>query len=1079
MPIGTEEWRAGVGSYSYRCSLSKAVLRVSLCGLLATAFRCFAYLCLIIAVSLITVPVSVLTTSLFAHFPTSSFLPSSWQQSLVNLKGQRSNFALSTSYVITTIYFLFSFSTDFIKINGVTLMTCPKIRKQGIIFLQHAVYALLISNYFGIFSAGENFPTKLIMLLAGDIETNPGPETASCLKFCHWNLNSICARGGIKTSLMEAYNSVHHFDVIAISESMLDQSISNEDISIEGFSREIFRSDHPSNSKIGGACLYFCEGLPIKRRGDLEELQESIVTEITISRKKVFFVTLYRSPSQNSAQFEVFLDKLQRIVEKIQAENPHSLILTGDFNCRSSQWWAGDVQQPEGTALEELVKVNNLHQLIEEPTNIREGSMSCIDLIITDQPNLFADYGVHPSLDEHCQHQIVYGKMNISIPSPPPYKRTIWDYSKANMQSIRNDLQAIDWHTRFDALGSEEMTEVFTASIYATMTSYIPNRVVKCCDKDPPWITPRIKTAIKRKQRVYRNLCQRGRRDQDWDRVKHVRNETSKMILNAKEEYFKRLGRKLSDPNEGIKSYWSTLNRLINKKKAVNIPPLLENGLFITNVHTKATLLNDFFVEQCCAIPTGSTLPNFLPRCISVLENVEIDRQKVSKLIRALDPSKAHGCDNIFIAMIKICDSMIVEPLCMIFEKCLTTGQYPSIWKKANIIPVHKEGNRQCKNNYRPISLLPVFGKLFEKLLFDSIYNHLCANGLLTAHQSGFRPGDSTINQLLSISHKIYTGFEETPSRETRAVFLDFSKAFDKVWHKGLLYKLECNGINGNLLHLIKNFLSNRKQRVLLNGKNSEWKDISAGVPQGSVLGPLLFLVYINDLVENVRCDIKLFADDTSLFSAVHDESKTAEELDRDLERVRLWAWQWKMKFNTEKTEEVIFSAKRVKPFHPPLSFGNDDVVRKSEHKHLGMILDSKLDFQSHIKAAIQKARRGIGMIRHLSKYVSRDILDQIYKLYVRPHLDYGDIIYHKYDPQMRLNFTQRLEQTQYSAALAVAGAWRGTSRERLYRELGWEDLYHRRWYRRLCHFYNLIKSRSPNYLFAEIPPERNVSYNL
>ena len=180
---------------------------------------------------------------------------------------------------------------------------------------------------------------------------------------------------------------------------MLDRTISNDEIFIEGFSREIFRSDHPSNTKVGGACVYFRASLPIKRRGDLEELQESIVTEIIISRKKVFFVTLYRSPSQNSVQFEVFLDKLQRIVEKIQAENPHSLILTGDFNCRSSQWWAGDVQQPEETALDELVEVNNLHQLIEEPTNIREGSMSCIDLIITDQPNLFADYGVHSSLD--------------------------------------------------------------------------------------------------------------------------------------------------------------------------------------------------------------------------------------------------------------------------------------------------------------------------------------------------------------------------------------------------------------------------------------------------------------------------------------------------------------------------------------------------------------------------------------------------------------------------------------------------------------------------------------------------------
>ena len=212
-------------------------------------------------------------------------------------------------------------------------MTCPKIRKQYITFLQHAVYTFLISNFLGIFSVRENFLFTLIMLLAGDIETNPGPSTTNCLKFCHWTLNSVCARGGIKISLIEAYNSVHHFDAIAISETMLDQSIRNDEVFIEGFSRDIFRSDHPSNSKIGGVCIYFREGLPIKHRNDLEELQDLIVTEIVISRKKVFFVTLYRSPSQNSVQFEDFIDKLQGMVEKIQAENPHSVILTGDFNC--------------------------------------------------------------------------------------------------------------------------------------------------------------------------------------------------------------------------------------------------------------------------------------------------------------------------------------------------------------------------------------------------------------------------------------------------------------------------------------------------------------------------------------------------------------------------------------------------------------------------------------------------------------------------------------------------------------------------------------------------------------------------
>ena len=159
------------------------------------------------------------------------------------------------------------------------------------------------------------------------------------------------------------------------------------------------------------------------------------------------------------------------------------------------------------------------------------------------------------------------------------------------------------------------------------------------------------------------------------------------------------------------------------------------------------------------------------------------------------------------------------------------------------------------------------------------------------------------------------------------------------------------------------------------------------------------------------------------------------------------------MQFNCDKTDEVIFSVKRSKTEYPTLNLGLDDVMRKDEHKHLGIILDSKRDFKSHIRQAILKARRGIGMIKYLSKQVSRDVLDQIYKLYVRPHLDYGDIIYRRHVPEIIQNVTIRLEQTKYSAALAVTGAWRGTNRQKLYKELGWESLYNRRWYRRLVHF--------------------------
>ena len=191
----------------------------------------------------------------------------------------------------------------------------------------------------------------------------------------------------------------------------------------------------------------------------------------------------------------------------------------------------------------------------------------------------------------------------------------------------------------------------------------------------------------------------------------------------------------------------------------------------------------------------------------------------------------------------------------LIFQKCVLTGAFPDSWKCANVVPIHKKNSRQLKSNYRPISLLPIFGKILEKIIFDQVYSFLNDNELISKNQSGFRPGDSTIYQLISITSNIYESFEKYD--ETRALVLDISK----VWHEGLLYKLKCNGISGNLLKFLENYLHNRYQRVVLNGTNSDWRSIESGVPQGSVLGPLLFLVYINDLTDNISSEMRLFAD--------------------------------------------------------------------------------------------------------------------------------------------------------------------------------------------------------------------------
>ena len=195
----------------------------------------------------------------------------------------------------------------------------------------------------------------------------------------------------------------------------------------------------------------------------------------------------------------------------------------------------------------------------------------------------------------------------------------------------------------------------------------------------------------------------------------------------------------------------------------------------------------------------------------------------------------------------------------------------------------HKKNDNQCIKNYRPVSLLSICSKIFERLLFNELYKFLNENDLLSSNQSGFRPGDSFINQLLSITHEIYQSFDN--DLEVRGVFLDISKAFDKVWHEGLILKLSRNGTSGNLLYLLKNFLKSRKQSVVLNGENSSWKGITSGVPQGSILRHLLSLIYINDLPDGFSSNCKLFADDTFLFSVVHDVTISSSELTSDLEK--------------------------------------------------------------------------------------------------------------------------------------------------------------------------------------------------
>ena len=490
------------------------------------------------------------------------------------------------------------------------------------------------------------------------------------------------------------------------------------------------------------------------------------------------------------------------------------------------------------------------------------------------------------------------------------------------------------------------------------------------------------------------------------------------------------------------------------------IPPLRDQGMLITDSKSKASILNQQFQKAFTPV-TADPTPDKGHSPHKQMPSINISENGIKKLLQNINPHKASGPDNIHGKVLKECSSSIAPILTYLYKTSLITGKVPTDWKHANICPVFKKGDKHDAINHRPISLTCICGKLLEHIISSNLMTHLEENSILYDLQHGFRSSRSCETQLISFIQNLAQSFNQ--NIQTDVIIMDFANAFDKVPHKHLIYKLQYYGITGHTLNWISDFLKGRTQTVVLEGEMSDKVPVTSGVPQGTVLGPILFLIYINDLPNYLQhSTLRLFADDSIIYKEIKCMND-CQKLQEDLESAARWERDWLMLFHPDKCSVLSVTQKR-NPICFTYKLHSHTLQKVQSAKYLGITIQSNLKWDKHINNITNKANQTLGFLKRNLKITSVKVKDHAYKALVRPKLEYSSSVW---DPHSRSHISQ-IEKVQRRAARFVSNRYHNTSSvSDMLQNLNWPSLEIRRTQSRLVMFYKIIHN-----VVAIMPPE-------
>ena len=852
-------------------------------------------------------------------------------------------------------------------------------------------------------------------------------------------------------------------DIFTVSETWLQPHLSTGLAEIEGYN--IFRLDRKANGHIkkrgGGLLTYinvkhssYCESLE-----DLDASNQDIEAQWIYTHrqncKDIVICNVYRPPTGNLNKAISHLEECLQTLNMSKTD----LFILGDLNVNYK-----NMKSPTYKKLHFFVQANGLTQYINSTTRNTDKSKSLIDLAMTNSKFVSLSGTLDCHLSDHQPIFIVHKKGRDTRPSAAFSGRSYRNYDR---KVFGKKLKDLNWDGFFQLTDADAAWDWILHNIVSTLDLMCPIRSFHIKNYRPDWMTKELIEQIKDRDYFYKQAKLTG--DEDlWNIARHLRNVTNFNIRQAKKDF---ILNELKEHDDDAKKFWKVIRKVVPSDKSPSSQDVLlkHNGERVDRSEV-AAYINDYFINvgnfkaPTTNQPDSSSSSSNITAAqtgtqdsLNRLKLSEISEGDVLKIVKEINISKSSGLDNISSFIIKEAFEILLPMVTFMFNLSIGLSRFPDAWKQAMVVPIPKSGNLTKVQNYRPISLLPLPGKLLEKLVQQQLSTYLETEALLMEAQYGFRKNRSTVHSAAQLLN--YVNKKLDSKIPTLAVYVDFRKAFDCVQHPVLLEKLANLNLSGSVVDWVDSYLSNRKQQVYANDTYSSFLPVTQGVPQGSVLGPLFYIIYANDIPQITNnCEIALYADDTVLYTANTNFQTSVIKLQKDMDALSTWCRINGIKANTDKTKVMVFGSnnciKKIPTFE--INVNGTPLSKVTSYKYLGITLDEHLNYNLHLNKTIGSVSGKLKQFRRMRGFLNTKAAVMVYKSMLLPILEYGDIFFCAASVANK----KRLQTLQNKALRCALGRGLETSTEQLHAEAGILKLK----YRREQHLLNYMFDRAQNH---------------